>query len=749
MKASSAICCFLFLFPVAFAKNDDIEKIVGKLKDMLEESKDEGKEDDKMWKEFKAYCDKNTEQKTENVAKLKDKIELLKGEIALLLASNGELSITCGKLKTTIHSLREGIEEAKSFREKEHDDFVDVREDNEQAIKNCEKAIKVLAEVGADQTDGSNAEHEQFMAGFEELVQIKNTVRTALAFASSFLTKKHRRVVESFIQAPFTGTYTAQSGEVVGILKNMLDTFKSNLMIARGGEEKAVTAHEGLLKFKEASLKELEAAFEDKQKEMGSNDEELATKKEQLAEAESNLEDDQEFLSKLIPMCKEKARQYKSRKMLRKAEQEAIKQAIRILTSDSADAGLDFQQIGSARHGGAATLLQIGSVRRAALDARRQGAVLALLRRAARRRNSLRLAQVAMAIESGNPFTVIFEKIEEIIGALAKEGKADKKEKKFCEEERAEKKDDLKKLKKSLRNTKEEITDLHELIEDERTGLVAQIKDTEERLHEVHEEMEDQTKKRAEENKEYQKVIKHAAAGQHVVKNAIKILKLHYEKEAEKASESFEQEGDEPALLQLRREDPPKTWDDGEYEGQSKEGNKVIGMLEDVLKDMVDAEMEDHGDEQQSQESYEDEMKELSDEEHEHEESLADLNLELSDKERELIAKKKEKEATIETRDGVEAYLEHIKPSCDFIDENFEKREKGRADEKEALEKAIDLLKSSPGYTIAKAKAEEDSWGECKPTCKEEGKDHAKCQACLGGISVPGYCTTHGSAPGC
>merc|ERR1711982_205831 len=102
------------------------------------------------------------------------------------MASNGQLSISCAKLKTSIHSLKEALEEAQTLRDKEHDDFLGVKSDNKRAIEQCEEAIKVLGEIGADQTDGSNAEHEQFMAGFEELVQVKDTVRTALTFASSF-----------------------------------------------------------------------------------------------------------------------------------------------------------------------------------------------------------------------------------------------------------------------------------------------------------------------------------------------------------------------------------------------------------------------------------------------------------------------------------------------------------------------------------------------------------------------------------
>ena len=46
----------------------------------------------------------------------------------------------------------------------------------------------------------------------------------ALRAASVFLNDKQRSAVSSFLQAPFTGNYNAQSGEIVGVLKNMNDT---------------------------------------------------------------------------------------------------------------------------------------------------------------------------------------------------------------------------------------------------------------------------------------------------------------------------------------------------------------------------------------------------------------------------------------------------------------------------------------------------------------------------------------------
>merc|ERR1719221_850253 len=83
----------------------------------------------------------------------------------------------------------------------------------------------------------SAADHNQFMAKYPALQQMKSRVHEALTAAAAFLEAKQASTVQAFIQAPFTGTYTAQSGEVVGILKQMRDTFEANLATATATEE--------------------------------------------------------------------------------------------------------------------------------------------------------------------------------------------------------------------------------------------------------------------------------------------------------------------------------------------------------------------------------------------------------------------------------------------------------------------------------------------------------------------------------
>merc|ERR1719506_1455371 len=112
------------------------------------------------------------------------------------------------------------------------------------------QAIDTLAAIGADQSEASSADHEKFMAKSASLIKMNADVKGALKAASVLLSPKERRTVAAFLQAPFAGTYTAASGEIVGILKNMRDTFKSNLASARAAESASAEAHTKFIKVK-------------------------------------------------------------------------------------------------------------------------------------------------------------------------------------------------------------------------------------------------------------------------------------------------------------------------------------------------------------------------------------------------------------------------------------------------------------------------------------------------------------------
>merc|ERR1719181_2216526 len=207
-----------------------ITKVVKLLQNMLERSKSDGDKEQEVFAKYKCYCDTSEFEKTESIKTLTKQIGVLGSRIEKLQGLNGELSSTCAELRTSMQDNEASREEAASVRSKAKEAFVSEEEDLTKAIEQMDDAIQSLADIGADQTLGNAAaDHEKFMAkSSASLAGLKSSVKKALAAATVFLAPEKKRAVESFMQAPFTGSYTSQSAEIVGILKNMRDTFKQN-----------------------------------------------------------------------------------------------------------------------------------------------------------------------------------------------------------------------------------------------------------------------------------------------------------------------------------------------------------------------------------------------------------------------------------------------------------------------------------------------------------------------------------------
>merc|ERR1719409_2558815 len=102
-------------------------------------------------------------------------------------------------------------------------------------------------------------------------------MKEALRAASVWMDDKQRGMVASFLQAPFTGNYNAQSGEIVGVLKNMNDTFTANLANARQVESKAIADYDAMMKVLDEEHTDMTDLFEKRKKEIGETSQLVAT----------------------------------------------------------------------------------------------------------------------------------------------------------------------------------------------------------------------------------------------------------------------------------------------------------------------------------------------------------------------------------------------------------------------------------------------------------------------------------------
>jgi len=715
-----------------------ITKVVKILQGMLAKSKEDGDHEREIFAKFQCYCDENTREKTESIKSLTTQIAVLGAKIEEVQGSSGTLSEEVAKLTMDIGENERARETAESVRGKAHEAYVALKEDSENAIDAMSDAIRTLAEVGADQTsllaeDTRKVRTASFLG--------TNKVKAALDLAAVFLPIPKQAALQSFLQAPFTGSYSSQSGQVVGILKNMRDTFKANLADATSTEKSEVDKYDKLMITLNKLAQEMSSSFDKKQEELGENDASLADYKDQLTDAKNAKEDDESFLAKLEAVCEKKSKQYAERKSLRANEDAAIAEAVAILNSDEA-----FETFGKtdATSTGSTGFLQIRSISQHQLTAESSTAARAragsVLQIAAGVKHSMRLARVAALLAAGNPFDTVLTEIDKMLEVIVEEGKVDKENLDWCNEERTDNDASLEDKKDQISTLQGAIDDVTDTIENPESGLKVMIDQTNDALKGNVEAQVKQTENRKEENKAYQQNIRTLVKAEEIIRKAVKVLSKYYDSLEKKIAE---REG--AGLLQ---EDPAPPETNFNTEGQSSKGGDAIQMLEFILDETVKEERECHSDEESAQHDYEDNMAELKAKEEDSQKTIIELQTTLATKEEELTQKEKELKETQADKESIEEYLLKIKPGCDFITKHFETREDNRATETSALNQAKGLLKDTPAYKAAKAQEKEDGFGECKEPCNEN-EEHVECKACLAETSIPGYCAGHAGTPGC
>jgi len=713
-----------------------ITKVVKLLQDMLDKSTREGDEETKIFAKFKCYCDQNEEEKKESIAGATKTISLLESQIEELQGSNGELSSQCASLKARIADNKAARDEATSIRDKQNEDFKGERTDLTQAIGQMKSAIETLNKVGADQTsaDRDRGDTAQFMAkkASASLLSLQSEVQTALTAAQAFMNDKDYNSVTSFVQAPFTGTYSSQSGAVMGIIKSMRDTFKANLVTAIANEDSQLKAYNAFMEVKTDASNDMKTLYDDAQESLGENDQELSSKRKQLSEAEKSKSEDEEFLEKLVPMCKAKTDDYEHRKLMRANEEVAVAQAVSILNSDAAFATFDTV---SATSSGKTSFLQV-SRHIPSEDVR--AVMQRLLRRAAAEEGhpAPRLTHVISQLQAQNPFDEVLDEIDKMIDVIGDEGKADKEKLDWCNKERTENHKDLKEKNGQILSLEGKIDKLEKTIALPGTGLKQQIANAETSLLENAASQKSETEDRNEENAAYQVDVRNLAAAKGLLTNAIKVLKAYYDQIDSQFLQSYQSE--DPA--------PPETFK-GDYKGQSEKGGDVIGMLNFILTETKTEETEAQAAEEKAQGEYDAEMKSLKDFQAAKEKSLGGLQETLAEKEEELLSAQEDHKATTADANAIQDTLDAMRAGCDFITSQFDLREKNRATEKKALEKATSTLKASAAYKKAESEATNESYGNCT-SCEKDNK-HVKCKACMAEVTVKGYCAGHKGTLGC
>merc|ERR1712060_940372 len=353
---------------------------------------------------------------------------------------------------------------------------------------------------------------------------IQHELQKHAALLQGIITPSQKRVAASFIQSPqdyfdakptFKQSYAPQSGEIFGILTQMLETFQANLSQSQKEEMANQKAYEDLKAAKEDEIAAGQEQIDKKTAELADTDEKNAQAKEDIEDTKKSLSADEEFLMMLKEKCSMTDKEWEERQKTRQLEMEAVSKALAVLSGD--DAHDLFTKTFNP------SLLQ----KEASMHSERRLQASKLLSSVAKKLQNPRLATLAVRVRL-DAFTRVKKAIDDMVAQLLKEKEDEIKHKDFCVDEF---------------NTNELQTEKKER---EKADLTAKIEDLELTIKQLTEaidalkaeiaEMQVQLKRagedREKENKEFQMTVADQRATQKLLTAALNILKGFYAKKA-------------------------------------------------------------------------------------------------------------------------------------------------------------------------------------------------------------------------
>merc|ERR1719262_1025806 len=645
---------------------------------MAAELDKEAKQDQELYDKLACWCETNDKDKTKAIADGNDKSASLTASIEknTALASTRETEIAA--LTEEAAALTKALGEAKALREKQNDEFNMTEKDLIQSIHSLKNAVMQLGK-----TQGEQPAEELLQKQENSLLQVANTLRSIPKMALHAVPPHMRPQLRELLQAPRKGlsllqqpppggasNYEPQSGAIFGVLKQMKETFETNMEEGKKEEAEGAAQYEELKNTKETQLNAAKDKISTKSQELAKAKETAANDKEDLDDTQETLDADTEFLAKLREQCAAIDKQWEERSKMRADEIAAVGETINILTDD--DARDQFNDAG--------TFMQLRAQSKRESVARERTA--AYIAAAGHKLDSKRLAYLAVRVKND-----VFAKVKESIDGMVVQLDTE-------QHNEAHKKDGCIKDEDTNEKQTVERTDHKDDVETEINALMAEIKFKNEEqarlkkeIAEARVEQKKASENRETEDKEFQTVVTDQQATQKILLKAKDRLAQFYAKKA--------------ALLQTRAkshakatQQPPVAFKPYKKAGS---GGGAMALLQNIIEESIETEKDALEAENTAQAAYEEFVKSSNDQ------IAAMYNQIANDEEVEAEDAKKEaadegdKRATIGDILKLGEVSTTLHEACDFTVNNFDERQTSRSQEMEALKQSKSIFSGAKG----------------------------------------------------
>jgi len=567
------------------------------------------------------------------------------------------------------------LDQATAIRQKQLAEFNAEEKDLLQSVSALKSAITVLSKHHSGALMQVPRSHVLGIAA-----ALQNEMQKHSSLLTGVLTHSQRKAMKAFIQAPedyFDAAPTfkqmssaPQSGEIFGILKQMKETFETNLSDTQKEELTNQKAYEDLKSAKEEEIAAGQAQIDAKTQELASTDEKLAQAKEDIEDTTNNLSADEEFLLMLKEKCSTTDAEWEERQKTRQLEIEACSKALAVLSSD--DAHDTFTKTFNP------AFLQVES------SSSRRTQAADLLAKLAKKVGNPRLATLASQVKL-DAFTKVKQAIDNMVTQLVKEKEDEIKHKDFCTDEFNTNQLQTEKKERKKEDTLAKVEDLEltiKTLSDNLDTLKGEIAEMQVQMKRAGED-------REKENKDFQQTVADQRASQKLLQSALNVLKGFYDKKG-----AFLQK-QEPA-------GPPPPAGFKEMKKNSASGG-VMGMIAQIINDAKAMEAEAIRAEEDAQKAYEGFVKETNASVETKNKDIANKSEEKAKGEGDLVQSNEEKEATLLELEQLSNYNAELHQSCDFILKNFEIRQTARDEEVEALKQAKAILSGADFEALLQA----------------------------------------------
>merc|ERR1740123_1772064 len=300
------------------AAANPIRKVVTMLQSIQKKVAAEGEREKQLFDKYSCWCRSGAGKLAESITGATAKVPQVQSDIE---GGEGQLA----QLKADLKQHQSDRDAAKASSA----EATDIQEKAAAAFT----AEKTEYDANIDALSGAIAAISKGMVGGFLQSSAAQRLRAAIV-STRHLLDGERMQLASFLSGSEGSGYAPQSGEILGLLKQLKDSMSRSLGDATAAEKAAIKGYEELVAAKAKEVSALTKAIEEKTVRSGELGVAIVQMEEDLSDTEKALAEDKAFLADMDKSCALKKEEYDAHVKVRSEELVALSETIKVLNDD-------------------------------------------------------------------------------------------------------------------------------------------------------------------------------------------------------------------------------------------------------------------------------------------------------------------------------------------------------------------------------------------------------------------------------